>query len=310
MQELGVAKTVSLKDIFEHESAEFTPWLSSNLDKLASEIGVELETEDTEVNIGTFKVDIQARTTDGRTVVIENQFDKTDHTHLGQLLTYAAGLEAKVVIWIAEKIRDEHRATIDWLNENAADADFFAVEARPIQIDGSLPAILWEVLAAPNDWARAVKRTRASGELRPSHKLRLEYWNALNNLIEETSTPLTKLKPGTDNFQSASIGRTNFELGTTINQQEGWIRVSLELRGPNAKEWFDQLHAQADKIEAELGYELQWDRLDHRKGARAAVVLDADPSDQSDWNKQHRWIVDKRREMESVFRPRAKGLDS
>jgi hypothetical protein len=137
MPDLGTTTKLPLGTVFQGEAVEFTPWLSDNLDRLASELGFELESEGIEISVGAFKADIKARTTDGRTVIIENQFHNTDHSHLGQLLTYAAGLEADVVIWIAERVRDEHRAAVDWLNDKAADADFFAVGEPHQHVFGS-----------------------------------------------------------------------------------------------------------------------------------------------------------------------------
>ena len=265
MPDLGNARELPLKDVFSGEASDFTPWLSENLDKLADKLGFELEPDETEVSVGDFKVDISARTTDGRIVVIENQFDKTDHTHLGQLLTYASGLKAKIIIWIAERVRDEHRAAIDWLNDNATDADFFAVEATARQIDESRPALFWDVVASPNEWTRKGGFIQKTGELGPGQKLRFEYWTALNQMIEDKEARLTKFKPDTNGWQGGSIGTGNFILYTTTNSKDKWVRVEIYLNGDKSSKWFKKLQDQQSEIERELGYELNWDPLEDKQ---------------------------------------------
>jgi hypothetical protein len=115
------------RDVWASEAGHFTPWLAENLDVLADELGLTLTLVGSEVSVGDFRLDIQAETPDGRTIIIENQLERTDHGHLGQLLVYASGLEAAAVIWVAATFREDHRRALDWLNERTdTGVDFFA----------------------------------------------------------------------------------------------------------------------------------------------------------------------------------------
>src|SRR6516162_11307593 len=160
---LGRLVSVPLREVWAHESNDFTTWLADteNLSLLADTLNLgPLQLQGTEVPVGNFFIDILARDVDDRMVVIENQFGPTDHTHLGQILTYVAGQEGHAtVVWIAEVIREEHRAAIDWLNASTIEGfDFFAVEIQTLRIGTSAPAPRFNVVAKPNDWSRGVIR--------------------------------------------------------------------------------------------------------------------------------------------------------
>ena len=155
---VGQIKKLSARETFTHEAHVFTPWLAENLHLLGDEIGIPLTLLGTEVAVGAFSLDIHAQDPDGRSVVIENQFEKTDHDHLGKSLVYAAGLNASVIVWVAEHFRDEHRQVLDWLNENMGeDVSFFAVAVSTIQIDESAPALLFDVVCRPNNFQKQVQ---------------------------------------------------------------------------------------------------------------------------------------------------------
>ncbi len=128
--ELGALARVGLRQVWGVEHRSFTPWLAAHLDLLGEAIDIPLSLKGQETDIGTFRADILAKdTATGQAVLIENQLERTDHTHLGQLITYAAGVRAGVVVWIADTFTDEHRAALDWLNESTPDSiKFFGVE--------------------------------------------------------------------------------------------------------------------------------------------------------------------------------------
>ena len=182
--EFGELKDVPLREAWPHEANDFTPWLADNLHRLSQAIGVDLELEGTEVSVEGFSADILARIpSDNSMVVIENQLENTDHTHLGQVLTYLAGLEAQTVIWIARGFQGPHLSAIRWLNTHTVDPfAFFAVKVRAVQIgDAPAPvAPLFEVLERPNDWDRRVKgAVDTSGNRRRAEfiPLRREFWS-------------------------------------------------------------------------------------------------------------------------------------
>ena len=130
---------VELRDIWSHEAQDFTPWLAQNLVFLAEALGMDLELEATEKRVGDFRADIVClNKIDNSRVVIENQLEKSNHQHLGKILTYAAGLDAAAIVWIASELRDEHRETLDWLNKSThAALQFFGVELAVFQITDS-----------------------------------------------------------------------------------------------------------------------------------------------------------------------------
>ena len=149
---LSRIQKVSLRDCWKNEATDFTPWLASeeNIALLADALGLnELEVISQEEHVGPFRADILCvdSGTD-KLVLIENQLEKTDHNHLGQIMTYAAGLDAVTIIWIAERFTEEHRAAIDWLNRiTDKDFNFFGIEIVLIKIDNCLAAPIFNVIA-------------------------------------------------------------------------------------------------------------------------------------------------------------------
>ena len=164
MVELAKIEQVDLREAWSNEAANFTPWLQDNIDQLGEALGMYLEVQEREASVGTFSLDLLARdTSNNRPVIIENQLGPTDHSHLGQLLTYAAGYDASAIVWIAKEFRDEHRAALDFLNgRTGEDTELFGVVLSfgRSRIHG-LPRISWSC------------RLQTIGRREPSHKLRL-----------------------------------------------------------------------------------------------------------------------------------------
>ena len=159
---LGKLVDQPLRQAWGNETTSFTPWLAENLDAIGEVVGIPLEFEQREVPVEEFFADILARNTadqDSR-VLIENQLEKADHRHLGQILTYMAGLDVRKVIWIAESFRSAHLSAIKWLNENTADVfSFFAVRVRAVRIGDSAIASVFEVVERPNEFERELRRS-------------------------------------------------------------------------------------------------------------------------------------------------------
>lgn len=180
--QFGRLEDLPLRDAWKHEAHQFTPWLAENIDHLSEAIGIPLELTGTEVAVDTFSADILARNPmDDSKVLIENQLETTNHTHLGQIMTYLAGLEAHTVVWIAPTFREPHLSAIRWLNEHTADGfSFFAIKARVVRIGDSPYAPIFEVVEKPNGWERQIRekerKTKAPDE---NAELRFEFWSEL-----------------------------------------------------------------------------------------------------------------------------------
>lgn len=191
---LGKVEKVDLRDIWETEDKDFTPWLAEdkNISQLGDAIGIELEVESQEKNVGPFRADILARdTASTHYVLIENQLEITDHKHLGQIMTYAAGLDAFSIIWIARIFTEEHRAAIDWLNRiTDENINFFGIEIEVIKIGDSIAAPQFKVVAKPNDWTRSVKKAANDNELSETKIKQREYWTALKEYVADNGNPI------------------------------------------------------------------------------------------------------------------------
>jgi len=317
---LGRLVAMPVRDVWTHEANEFTPWLAQpeNAALLADALRLgELEVEATERGIGRFSADIVARDEGGALVLIENQLEATDHRHLGQVLTYLAGLEGDAtVVWIATRFLEEHRAAIDWLNANTNDRfDFFGVEVEIFRIGESAPAPRFNVVAKPNNWSRGVRSTARHLDEAPSSdikRLYLDYWNSFREYCEAEAPNLPIRAAWARQWWPTSIGRPGFNINGVIGRKQRQIRVELYIqrKGELAKIAFRSLRTEKKQIESELGYPLSWEELPSRQATRVAIYKDnADVMDRGSWPEQHRWMLDRMLEFRCVFTDRVRELD-
>jgi hypothetical protein len=314
---LGAFEPVTLRDAWPTEDGDFTPWLAevSSIALLGKALNMELEVEGIEQNVGSFRADIVARAIDepGHRVVIENQFGRTDHVHLGQVLTYLAGIEeAKTIVWIAERIQPDHRAAIDWLNAHTSEEfSFFAIEIELWRIGDSPPAPRFNVIASPNDWTRNTRAAtrQIGGTLAESHHLRLAYWASFADYLKEHSSSLRINRPNKDAWKSFAIGRTDFAIDASISTAKQRIGVELYIDNDLDSAAFRALLGEKDVIEVEFGETLEWQELPGKKATRIVLYRHGvDPSDEKQYSALHAWMLDKIERFRRTFATRVKAL--
>lgn len=313
----------NIRLVWPHEARNFSKWLSEseNLDILATTLGFEtgaFELEGVEVPVGPYSADIVCRdgtSPDQPVVVIENQFGKFNHDHLGKTLTYGASLGAKTIIIVAEEFGDEHRSALEWLNSiSEQDFRFFGVVVELWKIGDSLPAPKFEIVVKPDNWERQLRANnaiRADQGLNPGQEEHLAYWSAFREFTESNlnSFRLTR-KPPTSPYYGMSINRANFELNVERDTWNSAIRVALTLYGKEAKRALGLLELEREAIESELGYSISWDLSEARTQQYLRIIKpDTDPSDQSDWPNQFRWLSERLSEFNKVLTPRVNRLD-
>ncbi len=315
-QVLGRLEPVDLRDIWvDGEAASFTPWLArpENLAVLGEALSIDLELEAQERSVGPFRADILCKDVDtDRWVLIENQLERTDHSHLGQLLTYASGLEAATIVWIAKQFTEEHRSTLDWLNKITDESfRFFGLEVELWRIGNSPAAPKFNVVSKPNEWSQSVAQAARAAERSDTRVMQQEYWTALNTVLDTAGGPIAgNRKPQFQSWMSYAIGRAGFNLGAVMSVQKQRIRAELYITGDRAKAFFGLLENQKAEIEKQLGYPLEWQELPEAEACRIACYLnDVDPADQADWPRQHEWLAKRLNEMHVVFAPRVKALE-
>ena len=317
--DLGRLESVDLRRIWGSEPGDFTPWLAdeANIKLLGDTIGIELEVEAQEKEVGRFQADILCKDTAATDhwVLIENQLERTDHTHLGQLLTYAAGLDAVTIVWIAAGFTDEHRAALDWLNEIVSDKiRFFGIEIELWRIGDSPTAPKFNIVSKPNDWTKPAAGLRArfsSADLSDLRKLQLEYWKDLRELLKKHQGAVRPTKPLAQHWQTFSIGRSYFLLYANMNIRSARIGVQLVLQGADAKAHYELLRRQKDIIDDEAGERLDWRMLPDKKESQINLYRhDSDPSNRNLWKEQHQWLLDKLELFHKVFANRIKSLDA
>lgn len=314
---LGAFVKVPLRQAWPSESGNFTPWLAKteNLALLADALALdELQDTQTEVSVGTFRIDILARDSEGKAVLVENQFGPTDHNHLGQLLTYLAGQEGNAaIVWIAEKFREEHRAAIDWLNTNTSgNYSFFAVEIELWRIDTSPPAPRFNVIASPNEWTkdvRSVTSESTSQDLVKRHQIRIAYWASFAEFLAANHSTFSIKHLNKNRLYRFPAGPTGFSIVALISIQKRQGVVGLSTPRSPEKAIFQLLFAQKDAIDAEFGERLEWEE---KRGKKRSFIFvppkHADPADQAQYQELHSWMLERMNRFEAVFTPRIRAL--
>jgi hypothetical protein len=313
---LGRLERVDVRKVWANEAGGFTPWLAQeeNIALLGEAIGIELDVEAQEKAVGPFRADILCK--DAATdnwVLIENQLERTDHGHLGQLLTYAAGLDAVTIVWISPTFTDEHRATLDWLNGITDERfNFFGLEIEVWRIGDSPMAPKFNIVSKPNDWVKTVAQSAKNlqaGSLTETKQLQLEYWGAFKELVDSASKILKAQKALPQHWTNLAIGRSGFHLNAVVNTISKRIGAGLVINHSDAKAFFNLLQGQKAEVENEIGCPLQWLELALKKESRIEVFREhTDPANKQDWAGQHTWLVEKLEAFHKAFSQRIKSM--
>lgn len=316
---LGLLQKVNLREVWTSESSDFTPWLAQmeNLKLLGETIGIELECEAQEKEVGPFRAVILCKdTATGNWVLIENQLERTDHSHLGQLLTYAAGLDAVTVVWITERFTEEHRAALDWLNEKTEEGiNFFGLEIELWRIGDSPIAPKFNIISKPNDWTRTV-REGASGELTDDKRIQFNFWTAYKEFVESNSK-IQCGKPYPRHWMTHSLGISGAHLSSVVSMWNSGtndfsmpeLRIELVLNGRNSREISGALEVKKEEIEKAVGCPLTWADPGAAGRCRIYARRDADVRNSSLWAEQNRWLLQMLETFNRVFKPLLKEID-
>ena len=308
-KQMGALEPVDLREFWEDEARDFTPWLAEeeNLARLSETLGIDLELEDTEVSVGPFKSDLVAKDVSSNArVIIENQLAKTDHDHLGKVITYASGLDAGMIIWIAKHFTDEHRQAIDFLNEKASpDLQCFAIEIQLWRIGGSLPAPQFRVVASPNDFSTIIDPPRKLSE---TQRLYLEFWTGFKEHCIDQGTPLRIGKPQPQHWLGMAVGRSHFTLDMSASVQKRRLGCEIYLSGANAAKAFHLLAQDKASIEAELG-QLTWMELPAKQDCRIVLFKqEVNIKNKADLEAAFAWLKKQAESFHKTFSHRIKAL--
>jgi len=310
IEKLSRLEKLDLRTFWKKEATDFTPWLAKeeNIQLLIETIGIELEVQSQEESVGPFRADILCKDTfNDHYVLIENQLEKTDHIHLGQLITYAAGLDAVTIIWIAQKFTEEHRAALDWLNRITDETfTFFGIEIELYKIGDSAPAPMFNIVSKPNDWTKQVKKsTSVQQNVTNTKLLQQEYWQGLKDYMETNKSFVKMQNPQLQHWTNIAIGKSSFHLFATVNSRDNSINIGLNIVGKRPKENYDELYKVAfDDSLIDISPDLVWDRLENRKTSVVAIKANGDFTNRDDWARQFAWFKEYLEKFTAYFKPK------
>ena len=305
---LAWLEPMDIRDVWANEARDFTPWLLANAERLGEVLGIDIDLEAREYPVGDFSLDLFGRDiTNECPLIVENQLAETNHTHLGQLLTYAAGTQAATVVWVAPSFRDEHRKALDYLNDKAGDdARFFGVEVKVVRIGDSPPAPMFSLVAKPSEWRARVEATQTSGELSEKREAYRAFWGKYLEALHERH-------PGLTNVRAASTRNW-----TNINYLRGGINISLAFLGKSrlvCEIYIDTRDAERnsailaaliehkDAIERAVGEQFQWDDIPLKRACRIRAITEGDVLKTETHERLIAWLTDHQVKMKRAIKP-------
>ena len=301
---LGQLETVPIRNVWKVET-DFSAWLAQeeNLKRLGDTIGIDILEGEAEAGVGDFRADIFAQE-DGsdRRIVIEAQYGDTDHKHLGQVITYAAGTKSQILIWVVESARDEHRAAIQWLNENTPeDIVVFLIKIEVFKIGDSIPAPNFTILESPNKWLKTTHKSDEESEAaQRRHQRRYEWWSGFINYATqrpEYAKLVGKRNATRDHWMCFGTGSSRYHIELYYTKTE----ISISIYIPKDKELFKHFYAQKEHIEEELGFEMEWNYLENRQASRIDLVFPVNTEEITDRDKYYEWYCKHLSILKKVF---------
>jgi hypothetical protein len=292
---LGRLSVVKPRDVWKHEALDFTPWLLQNADVLSELLGMELVLEAAEHPVGGFSLDLIGRDeTTGHVVIVENQLEESDHTHLGQILTYAAGTDPTTIVWVATAFRSEHRAALDWLNERTNEGTrFFGVEIEVVRIGDSPPAPAFKLVAQPNDWGKQVKAIAQSTGMSDRDQLYWEFWTLFSERVRAKHPTWTRGTSTKGSWFGMSTGTPGANWIFTFATEGIGVLIEFVNRDPEVNTLrLEALLARRSEMEAAFGGPISYEPKEGYKVTKVAAYGDRmDVADRDRWNEALEWFI-------------------
>lgn len=309
MTKFGKLKEVDIRELWKHEQYDFSNWLAEkeNLELLNETLGITLSEVEKEVYVGSYRCDLVGKDeVTGEKVIIENQLEMSNHEHLGKIITYASGLDATVIVWIVKEAREEHKSAIEWLNNNTnTNLNFFLIEIHAYQIGDSLYAPKFEVVEKPNGFIKNAKVQSGSGEFNKSQSERLEFWNKFNEVLVGRGKPFNVRKATTNHWYNVALGVSGCSVALNLVNKENVVVIEIYIR--DDKGLFDRIFADKEAIEKELGFALDWQRMDGKSASRIMYRLNGlDFDDHSNYDQLMNEMIDTALLFTKVFKNRVK----
>ena len=296
---LGKLQPLNPREVWPHEAHDFTPWLLENADALADTMGIDLELSSAEHPVGGYSLDLLGKDlTNDCVLIVENQLTQTDHGHLGQILTYAAGTKAKTIVWMATSFREEHRQALDYLNDLAGEeARFFGVEISVVRIGESQPAPLFRMRAQPNDWhAQLSAVARTTSQQAGKGPLYQKFWALFLQRVAASRPRWTRAtKPQVTNWLSLPSPFKGLSYYSVSFAQGGKIRSELYLDFQDPDEVvrvYEELMSKKDVIESVYGRPLSWEELPGRRACRISDYAPGDVNREEEHGQYIDWFID------------------
>ena len=303
---IGRIQRVGLRRVWRHEALDFTTWLEENIDVLADATGLQLSGVEREQSAGAFSVDLIAEDEVGR-VVIENQLERSDHDHLGKLLTYLVGIQARRAIWIVSDPRPEHVGVIAWLNESAS-ADFYLLKLEAIRIGDSKPAPLLTQIVGPSEETREVGR--AKKEMVGQERLRYRFFKGLLEHAKSRTQLHATISPQSGSWVSAGAGKAGVKFNYVVRMRDARVELYIDSEdGDNNRQYFETLLGQKETIEDEFGSQLDWQPLEGKRACRISkTYATGGYRDEDEWESIYEELAEAMAKLESAVKPHIKTL--
>lgn len=307
---IGKIKRVPLRDVWKHEAYDFTTWLEENIDILNDTLDLSLTGAEREKSAGTFNVDLVAEDESGNVVVIENQLEKSNHDHLGKVITYLTNMGAKAAVWIVADPRPEHVTAVSWLNESTA-ASFYLLKVEAIQIGESPPAPLLTLIVGPSEEGKQVGKVKK--ELVERNVIRHRFWTGLLDYARTKTKLHSGLSPKGWNWIGTGAGISGLGLNYAVTKHAATAELYID-RGKDAEEEnkgiFDRFASAKEEIEQAFGGALEWQSLEGKRACRIRkqITLGGWKDDEDKWPPVHEALVDAMVRLEKALRPHIKKL--
>jgi hypothetical protein len=298
---------VPLRELWKKEAQDFTPWLSDNIDYLIEVLGFDINIESIEQSVGPFKVDIYGEDGSGNKLIIENQLEKTDHTHLGQIITYLVNLEIKTAIWITSRAVEEHQKAIDWLNEvTPDDISFYLIQLEAIRIgDDESAGPLFTIVKKPSFLGKKIGAQKK--EYAQRHFIRERFWEQFIEFSNSKNSLFNTISPSKDHWIRIGVGMSGLNLNLVVTQKYARVEIYILADDQNEnKKIFDFFYNQKNLIESEMNSNLIWERMDDKKSSRIKLEInDVNVFNEEDWSIMNQFLVENVVKFQKVFKKQA-----